>query len=153
MDREELGRRLMASFLGEAEDRIDALNEDLLVLERDDESARRAAVQRLFRSSHSLKGAARAVGIASIETLCHRMEELLAGVRDGARALDAELAELFFRTVDACLVTESGFQTIVEMNPQVGRRLRVLASSPRIVPFVTCFHSDFRRVPPLMCRM
>ena len=101
MDREELGRRRRASFLGDAEDRIDALNADLLVLEKQDEGDRKAAVQRLFRSSHSLKGAARAVGIGSIETMCHRMEELLAGVRDGARALDPELTELFFATVDA----------------------------------------------------
>ncbi len=90
----------MVSFLGEAEDRIDAINEDLLALERDDESSRAAAVQRLFRSSHSLKGAARAVGIGSIETLCHRMEELLAGVRDGQRPLDPSLTGLFFATVD-----------------------------------------------------
>lgn len=101
MNREELGRRLMASFLGEAEDRIDALNEDMLLLERDDPGVRSAAVQRLFRSAHSLKGAARAVGITSVETMCHRMEELLAGVRDGARPLDAALTELCFKTVDA----------------------------------------------------
>jgi len=101
MDREELGRRLMISFLGEAEDRIDALNEDLLALETEDPGVRGAAVQRLFRSAHSLKGAARAVGLGAIESLCHRMEDLLAGVRDGTRALDKPLVDLCFAAVDA----------------------------------------------------
>jgi phosphonate transport system substrate-binding protein len=50
---------------------------------------------------------------------------------------------VFFRTADASLVTESAYQTIVEMNPQVGRDLRVLAFSPSVIPFVACFRSSF----------
>lgn len=44
---------------------------------------------------------------------------------------------------DACLVTQSGFETMAELNPQIARQLRVLASSPPVVPFVTCMRSDF----------
>ncbi|MDJ0973841.1 MAG: hybrid sensor histidine kinase/response regulator [Planctomycetota bacterium] len=101
MDRDELARRLMRSFLGEAEDRIDALNTDLLALEHADPAARDAIVQRLFRAAHSLKGAARAVGIQSVETVSHRMEEVLSGVRDGTRELDPALAGVLFATIDA----------------------------------------------------
>ena len=40
---------------------------------------------------------------------------------------------VFFRQVDACLVTRKGFETMGELNPQVSRQLRVLASSPPLV--------------------
>jgi ABC-type phosphate/phosphonate transport system substrate-binding protein len=40
---------------------------------------------------------------------------------------------VFFRRTDACLVTRKGFKTMSELNPQVGRQLRVLATSPEFV--------------------
>lgn len=49
---------------------------------------------------------------------------------------------VFFRKTDACLVTRKGFETMGELNPQVSQQLRVLATSPRIVPagFFFCDH-------------
>lgn len=40
---------------------------------------------------------------------------------------------VFFGRVDACLVTQKGFHVMVELNPQVGKQLRVLASSPKLI--------------------
>lgn len=50
---------------------------------------------------------------------------------------------LFFRQVDACVVTRSGFETMSELNPQVGQQLKVIASSPPIVPVLFCFRADY----------
>ena len=50
---------------------------------------------------------------------------------------------VFFRQLDACVVTRSGFETMVELNPQVGRQLQVIASSPPIVPVLFCFRADY----------
>jgi phosphonate transport system substrate-binding protein len=41
---------------------------------------------------------------------------------------------VFFRQVDACVVTRGAFETAVELNPQVRKELRVLATSPELVP-------------------
>jgi phosphonate transport system substrate-binding protein len=41
---------------------------------------------------------------------------------------------VFFRQSDACLVTRRGFETMSELNPQVDQKLRVIASSPELVP-------------------
>jgi ABC-type phosphate/phosphonate transport system substrate-binding protein len=40
---------------------------------------------------------------------------------------------VFFRQTDVCLVSRKGFKMMEELNPQVGRQLRVLASSPEFV--------------------
>ena len=62
MDQQTLIKRLMATFLEELAEHVAALNNDLLALEKapsDEESADR--LKRLFRTAHSLKGAARSV--------------------------------------------------------------------------------------------
>lgn len=50
---------------------------------------------------------------------------------------------VFFGQVDACLVTQSGFNTIVELNPQIGRKLRTVAKSRPLIPALLCFRKDF----------
>ena len=49
---------------------------------------------------------------------------------------------VFFRQVDACLVTERAFAAMTELNPQLGRQLRVVATSPLVVPSVMMFRKD-----------
>ncbi|MBU4317385.1 MAG: phosphate/phosphite/phosphonate ABC transporter substrate-binding protein [Proteobacteria bacterium] len=50
---------------------------------------------------------------------------------------------VFFRQKDACVVTRKGFDTMIELNPQTGQELKVLATSPPVVPMVFCFRNDF----------
>ncbi len=50
---------------------------------------------------------------------------------------------VFFRQTDACVVTRRGFETMVELNPQVGRELRVLIVSPPVVPSLLAFRADY----------
>ncbi|HVY62794.1 MAG TPA: ATP-binding protein, partial [Planctomycetota bacterium] len=102
MDRDELIRRLMATFLEEVDEHVAALNRDALALEKaPDGPARGEQLKSLFRTAHSLKGAARSVDLKPIEAVCHRLEAILAGVRDGARPLDAGVLELVLATADA----------------------------------------------------
>ena len=50
---------------------------------------------------------------------------------------------VFFRQIDACVVTRRGFKTMVELNPQVGQRLKILGTSPPLVPVVFVFRADY----------
>jgi len=50
---------------------------------------------------------------------------------------------VFFHQADACLLTRAGFQTMNELNPQVGQQLKVLAASAALVPIVFCFRGNY----------
>lgn len=88
MTREELAARLRAIFREELADHIRTWEEVLLRVEREaDAPASAADVQQLFRVAHSLKGAARTVGLDVLEGYCHDLEERLDDVRGGRAAL------------------------------------------------------------------
>jgi len=53
------------------------------------------------------------------------------------------IQRVFFRNADACLVTASTYRTAVELNPQLGKQLTVLAKSPPYVPSVIAFPADY----------
>jgi ABC-type phosphate/phosphonate transport system substrate-binding protein len=62
---------------------------------------------------------------------------------DENNKLSSVVLPVFFRQSDACLVTRSGFDTMSELNPQLGKALKVLAVSPKMVPTLLCFRADY----------
>jgi two-component system chemotaxis sensor kinase CheA len=107
MDRAQLVKRLMATFLEELQEQVQALNRDLLALKKEPEGAERAdRLKQLFRTAHSLKGAARSVNVRPIEDACHHLEEMLSGVRAGSRPTDADFFSLLLQSADA--IEEAG---------------------------------------------
>ncbi|MGD9742071.1 MAG: response regulator [Dongiaceae bacterium] len=101
MNDDALIARLMQTFLGEAEEHVRALNSGLLALEKPGEGAQppAAILKSLFRTAHSLKGAAHAVRATEIETACHRLEELFGAAQEGPGIAPAHFHTLF-RLVD-----------------------------------------------------
>jgi len=53
------------------------------------------------------------------------------------------IQRVFFRNADACLVTAQTYRTAVELNPQLGRQLSVLAKSPPYVPSVIAIPANY----------
>lgn len=101
MNRDELIRRLTATFLEELAEHVRVFNAELLLLEQNPPPARRSeAIHALFRAAHSLKGAARAVSATGIEGVAHRLEDLLSRIRDGRRDLTPDLFQILFAAAD-----------------------------------------------------
>lgn len=56
--------------------------------------------------------------------------------------LNQVVLPLFFRSVDAACVTRNSWDTAVELNPQLGRDLRPLAVSPKVIPIAIGFRRN-----------
>ena len=109
VDKDQLIKRLMATFLEELEEHVRAINQEALALEKEgDGPARGEPFKCLFRAAHSLKGAARSVGVGAIEDACHHLEEILGAARDGSIPAGPDLFALLFESADA--IEEAGMR-------------------------------------------
>ena len=59
------------------------------------------------------------------------------------RLFSQAIFAVFFGQVDACLTTEAAFNAAVELNPQLGRKLKIIAVSPELLSMVAFFRNDF----------
>jgi two-component system chemotaxis sensor kinase CheA len=75
-------RKLQTAFCGEARDHLQAISSGLIELEHcPDDARRKEIILTVFRESHSLKGASRAVNRSDIESICQAIEGVFAGWR------------------------------------------------------------------------
>jgi len=85
-------------FQVEAEDIISKMNNSLLDLERNPKN--KELILLLFRNAHSLKGAARMIGFNSIQTLSHKMEDILDLAQENKLILNTKISDILYKTVD-----------------------------------------------------
>jgi len=84
---------LRSLFKIESEERLQHLDDGLLRLEKTPSD--QPLLEDLFREAHSLKGAARMLGLTEIQTLAHQLEDALGTAKKGETTLQAEaLAEM-----------------------------------------------------------
>lgn len=50
---------------------------------------------------------------------------------------------VYFGSADICVTTEQAFQTMVELNPQVGRKLKIVNVSPGLLQGVSIYRSSY----------
>lgn len=100
---EEIRQQLINSFKAEQSEHVQSINQGLLALEKNppDEEERQHLLNEIFREAHSLKGAARAVGMTAIESLGHALEDLLLEAKEGRLSFSAELFDLLYQALDA----------------------------------------------------
>jgi two-component system chemotaxis sensor kinase CheA len=99
---DDLQRQLLKTFQVEAQEHLQKLNETLLQLERQpDGDVRQSLLQEIFRSAHSLKGAARAVSLGDIENLAHALETVLQQSRDAKLELTPTVCDALYDALDA----------------------------------------------------
>lgn len=98
---EDFQKRLLATFRIEAGEHLQAMSAGLIELENNPAQARYAEiVETVFREAHSLKGAARAVNLKEIESVCQSMESVFAALKDNRIALSPSLFDLLQEAID-----------------------------------------------------
>ncbi|WP_432735683.1 hybrid sensor histidine kinase/response regulator [Maridesulfovibrio sp. FT414] len=83
MNDAELKKRLLAAFRGESTERLRVLSSDFLKLDQgapEDEAHR--LIESSYRELHSLKGAARAVGLGAVERFCQVFESFFSELKN-----------------------------------------------------------------------
>ncbi|MCC3425480.1 MAG: hybrid sensor histidine kinase/response regulator [Microcoleus sp. PH2017_01_SCD_O_A] len=90
---------MMDLFRMEADTQVAVLNENILVLENNPNSP--AELESLMRAAHSLKGAARIVGLDAAVRIAHVMEDCFVAAQAGSIALDSpDKIDVMLRAID-----------------------------------------------------
>ncbi|MEG4802172.1 hybrid sensor histidine kinase/response regulator [Microcoleus sp. ARI1-B5] len=90
---------MMDLFRMEADTQVAILNENILVLENNPNSP--AELESLMRAAHSLKGAARIVGLDAAVRIAHVMEDCFVAAQSGSIALDSpDKIDVMLRAID-----------------------------------------------------
>ena len=84
-------------FVAESRENHENLVKNLLLLEL---GAYQEAIDEIFRSIHTLKGASASMGFSSMERLCHSMEDVFSLIRSGAAAISPDLVNLLLACSD-----------------------------------------------------
>ncbi|MEQ6340557.1 MAG: hybrid sensor histidine kinase/response regulator [Gammaproteobacteria bacterium] len=89
---------MLSLFRMEVEQQAVVLTEGLLALEQDPASVKR--LEPLMRSAHSVKGAARLVGVSAAVKVAHRMEDVFVAAQEGKLMLNADHVDALLKGVD-----------------------------------------------------
>ncbi|ONI46808.1 chemotaxis protein CheA [Candidatus Epulonipiscioides saccharophilum] len=86
-------------FIEESKENLQALNENLLLLEATPDDIE--VVNVIFRVAHTLKGMAGTMGFAKMQLLTHSVENVLSEIRNGKLHITTEMVDIMFQCLDA----------------------------------------------------
>lgn len=89
----------LSIFIDEANEHLQALNENMLRLEQQPEDI--SIVQLIFRSAHTLKGMSATMGFEDLASLTHEMENVLDLVRNNKLSMNSHIFDTLFKGLDA----------------------------------------------------
>lgn len=91
---------ILDTFLEETEERLIDLESGILAMSDMADSLDRELVNAIFRDAHSVKAGANLLGFRNIETLSHRLENILDMIRNGTMRPDPAVTDALLQTVD-----------------------------------------------------
>jgi len=137
---DELRERLLATFRIEADEHIKAIARGLIGLEKLPSAEVQAdIVETIFRRCHSMKGAARAVNLIDIETICHSLEGIFSAWKQEGVRYSRQLFDTIHNVLN---IIETIIASPGEVRHQTGRVrisgvIKDIESSARIAGFTS----------------
>ncbi len=125
----DLQAQVLAAFQTEHREQLEGIRTVLRAAEAEPLPAGDARWTHACRMAHTLKGGARICGLKAPETLSHRMESLLACIRDGTLAFSPQIAEALRLALDT---VEDWMAALAAREPQV-EPLAALAAIERLL--------------------
>ena len=127
--------QLLKSFRAELAEHIRTMTDGLLALEQGRADpptgvGKRETLDNTFRAAHSLKGAARAMGVTAIEQLAHALENILDGLRRETMMANADLYTACYQALDAIQAVQNAYEAGETTPPS--QALMALAGLERI---------------------
>lgn len=92
--------QLQAAFAVEAQEQLDEIVNGLEGLKEEDAKTRAGSLDSVFRATHSLKGASRAVNKRNIETICQAVESLFVRLQREEVMPSLDIQKLLYRVTD-----------------------------------------------------
>ncbi|HAS87861.1 MAG TPA: hybrid sensor histidine kinase/response regulator [Desulfovibrio sp.] len=133
----DLKQRLLAAFRGESADRMRVLSADFLKLEKGCGAEELSIViESSYRELHSLKGAARAVGLSIVEEFCQAFESFFAVLKKMRLAPSLKTCAVMLSWLDLLddMIREEDDSADAKISPQVQlaiSRMKELVDSPQ----------------------
>lgn len=137
----EFKKRLLAAFEIEAAEHAGIISKGVALLEQDNPACNvKEITETVFRATHSLKGAARAVDMTDIEALCKSLENvfaiwkkdspLLEHIKTVYLAVDAIVDTLENKTCDGTRLHQLAYALDELVNNYQGRSLSMISTPP-----------------------
>lgn len=142
---EEMADEILKIFQVESDEIISKMNNGLFILQK--KPTDKDAIMTLFRDAHTLKGASRMVGFNNVQTLAHKIEDILGLAKDNKILLNSKVVEILYQTVDLLsdLIQTSIASGQETFNSKVSEHLALLENIEDIVeePIFNDDQSDF----------
>ena len=130
MKEENFFKKLRRMFKVEADEHLRAISSGLLELKKEPDSQKQTAIiETVFRETHSLKGAARAVDLTDIERICQAAETVFSALKRKNIGLSPELFDTLYKAIDTIAdlgASTDGKGTVPGKDVVSGLRLRLV---------------------------
>jgi len=120
---DDIQQEFLLKFKEEADELVSQLGRGLLHLEDEPDDAE--CHKEVARVAHTLKGTANMMGIADVGQMAHKIEELLALVRDGERQMTRDIGDVLLDCLDSVQIVLNQLVEIdLNEDPQTQSRCR-----------------------------
>lgn len=101
MDEAELIKRLLETFRVEAGEHLNTIAKNLIELEKDlTKEEKKQLLEEIYRSAHSMKGAARAVNLTDIEKICQSLESCFSMMKKDELQPSSQIFDIFHSVIN-----------------------------------------------------
>jgi two-component system chemotaxis sensor kinase CheA len=126
---EEFHQWLLATFREEADEILTGISNGLIELEKEGSDPGPELVEQIYRKTHSLKGAARAVNLRDIESICQNSETVFSLIKQGVLIPDPEVFDLLHKSISVIYSILSGEKTTGIGSAEIVLELRALTTA------------------------